>query len=464
MIPLSMPVPMLMLILNIIPSLLWHRFCLKIANRTQMVRSGQSYKLPFFVFITILIRFGYHYTGRMQIGNYVLNVLSLLVGYLYAICAMKLDRRIVFCFLVLFHLLDVICEYIYTFIILIVLQIATPESISQMRHFEIIFLLLVNTGAAFLMYILSRLDYKYLEAMKEECIYYLFLAILAWDYGVFFFFSLSIPERSEQIFNQGTLAVMIGEMVFLGIILVIIMLYVNKQREIEENYHCALTKLELLEQLHVNHEKTKRIVHDMQNHFASIGYLLDCDMTGHAKDYVEQLAPQVEEASRIENGDNIIAVLLYRKKAEAKWSGVEMEYTVHVQGVKLPIVDLSTILFNMCDNSIEYCNKHGLGNSGVQYRVFVMDGELIFECYNKILEKNVFDKEGNIVTDKEDKEYHGYGLAILSEYAQKYKGTVYIEQEYGLFIIQIRLPEYYAITHETGTAIDSPPVKGGDTL
>lgn len=440
---------LILFLLTIVSPLLWHIFCIKLANRTQAESVPAHFpKLLVLLLVTIPVQIAYNYTGKVRLGNCFLNCLSLLIDFLYATHFFKLDKRITTCCLVLISICEGVFEYIYTFLVLIVFQLATPESIVELPWLTIIYQFSGNVAIGILMFVLSHLTYNCLEAMKEKCIFQLFLAVLITDYFIFLSFSLLLPEKYDQIFNRGTFVTILSEISFVCITIFMMLSFAKRQRKMEESFTCALTKIELLEQVQENSEKTKKLLHDTKNHFANIEYLLKYNLFENAQDYVKQLVPQLEDICTFEKGETILSVLLYRKKAEAKHLGVEMDYIVNVKAVRLPIVDVSMIVCNMCDNAIEYCSKHGLGASGVQYRVFVMDNELVFECYNKILEETVPNKEGKFVTTKKDKEYHGYGLSILTDCAQKYGGEVYIQQESSLFIIQIRLPICYAVEKE----------------
>lgn len=435
----------LIVLCQMIHPMLWHRFCSKADRRINGEQKRTAKRTLFFFAVAFCVQIAMNqiFIHRLWMSCY--NIIFLILYYVHALIAFQVDKRIILCCLVILNFCDMIIEYFYTFFLLYCFQFTTPEALNEVKWFRMLYIFIANSFAGLLLYLISQLKYNYLFAMKEKCVYQLCMAVFAVDSLVSVLFSMLEQNKAYQIFNPGTLFALIGELLCICIAIYMMLVMANRQMEQDVNMNCALTKIELLKKRQTSSEKAKMFLHDAKNHFSNIQYLLHSNQVDCAYDYVKQLVPELNDDWTGEKGENILSVLLYKKKIEAKHLGVDFHYLVNVEGVHLPIVDVATFIFNMCDNAIEYCSKHGLHSSGVWYRVFVLDSKLIFECYNKILkETKSFVKDFNS-TSKEDREYHGYGLAILENCVGKYGGEVYIEQNCGLYIIQIQLSKHYAI-------------------
>lgn len=53
--------------------------------------------------------------------------------------------------------------------------------------------------------------------------------------------------------------------------------------------------------------------------------------------------------------------------------------------------------------------------------------------------KTIIKEKGNIITTKEDKINHGFGLTSVGEVVEKYNGTVKIETDENIFTITVAL-------------------------
>lgn len=46
----------------------------------------------------------------------------------------------------------------------------------------------------------------------------------------------------------------------------------------------------------------------------------------------------------------------------------------------------------------------------------------------------------DLVTTKEEKEFHGYGIRIVRDIVTKYKGSVNFQEKDGMFFVQVSIP------------------------
>ncbi len=98
---------------------------------------------------------------------------------------------------------------------------------------------------------------------------------------------------------------------------------------------------------------------------------------------------------------------------------------------------LISIFTNIFDNAIEACE--GLENPWIRCNIVEdSDSRLHMIVENSKSQEVVLDNN-NIVTTKENKELHGYGLNIIKDLIHKNNGTVYVEDKGESFYLCVKM-------------------------
>lgn len=140
----------------------------------------------------------------------------------------------------------------------------------------------------------------------------------------------------------------------------------------------------------------------------------------------------VDKAELEKIGNDIIDTILRFKYAKA----IQKNIVVKIDGFamqKLPILDedLCVVLGNMLDNAIEASEK--VTDRWINVSIGLRKNGLVIVVENSfdgIIKKNI---HGNIISIKENKEHHGYGLKSIRKTVEKYDGELVVEIRGNIF-------------------------------
>lgn len=107
---------------------------------------------------------------------------------------------------------------------------------------------------------------------------------------------------------------------------------------------------------------------------------------------------------------------------------------------RISVIDLYTMLSNAIDNAIECVEKYEEEEKKIISVHISQIGAM-----NCVMIENYFDGElnyqsGQLMTSKEDTDYHGFGVRSIQMLAKKYKGDTRISHTNNTFSLQIMLP------------------------
>ena len=128
---------------------------------------------------------------------------------------------------------------------------------------------------------------------------------------------------------------------------------------------------------------------------------------------------QEERWTRIRNLD----ILLSEKKKEANLENIRFQIEADVlQSLPFKETETSVLFGNLLDNAIEACKKMKTETRWIRVEIRQRKGFLFFTIANSI-GKRPQEKDGEFVSDKEDKKVHGYGLKSIRRIVKKYDGS-----------------------------------------
>ena len=103
-------------------------------------------------------------------------------------------------------------------------------------------------------------------------------------------------------------------------------------------------------------------------------------------------------------------------------------------------LDIATLFGNILDNAIESVSKiEHKERRLIHVAVVKQKGFVRIRVENCYEEQPKTDGE-NLVTSKEDKRYHGFGIKSIKTTVKKYGGSTAIQAEKGWFEIRILIP------------------------
>lgn len=205
---------------------------------------------------------------------------------------------------------------------------------------------------------------------------------------------------------------------------------INFQQELDKKY------FEVIEQ---TNDEIKHFSHDIKNHLLQIRYIDDIE---EMHKYLDRLISDVENISYVGISDNKMLNLIISKYISiCEKKGIRFAPSVKLANLSyINDVDLSTLLNNLLDNSVEAAEK--AENSQIELYVFSKNSR-----YDGIIIRNTCINPPQtvgkkLITSKAEKAYHGLGLNIVKKIIKKYDALYdwKYEGENHIFETDIALP------------------------
>lgn len=189
-----------------------------------------------------------------------------------------------------------------------------------------------------------------------------------------------------------------------------------------------------------NDELINRHYHDLKHQLDII--LNEKDVEKRAE-YLREMQSAIKvRQSENKTGNEVIDVVLSAKSLECIKYGIT--FTVVADGKLLDFMskmDLCAVLGNCIDNAIEYVkNIEDKEKRMIHFALFAQGDCVVFRVKNYFNGKLNFEGN-NIVTTKENKSDHGYGLKSIRLVTKKYGGNMKIITENGWFVLCLLFPQ-----------------------
>ncbi|SET41080.1 sensor histidine kinase [[Clostridium] polysaccharolyticum] len=191
----------------------------------------------------------------------------------------------------------------------------------------------------------------------------------------------------------------------------------------------------------VNRE-TRAIKHDMKNHLIVMKGMIDKGDLDGVSSYVSNIQTKMDNVSVvIHTGNSIVDSIVNEKREIALSKKIELNINVALpEEVKVEPMDLCVMVANSLDNAIEACAKIPSNKKrDISFYGRCEHGYLSFIISNSV-NKNIRIEQNLVVTDKEDKLNHGYGLTNIGNSVRRSNGKLNIECKDQRFSLYIDIP------------------------
>lgn len=201
----------------------------------------------------------------------------------------------------------------------------------------------------------------------------------------------------------------------------------KKNKMLAENY-----------QLFVNNYNRKRaFYHDLENQHLIIKNYLEKKEYEKAEEYMEKVHKFVHEMEIIAyTGIEMMDLILSYKINFARSQGIHVNILADRIVLKLTELEIVAVMSNILDNAIEACQKVKENQKWIQIVIRQIEDISFIKVTNNYYEKPYV--ENNVfVSQKEDRENHGFGLISVKSVIEKYSGAINIDCENGKFAVII---------------------------
>jgi signal transduction histidine kinase len=210
-----------------------------------------------------------------------------------------------------------------------------------------------------------------------------------------------------------------------------------KSEKIKNEKQYYIRQAELLQ---LNETNLRQFRHDIKNKLLAIGQMLDKGNYLEAEDYTKQIIGKLEHIKMYSQTGNVVfdSIVNY-KLAEAENYDISVTADIIVpENLDISGDDLVIILGNLLDNAIEAAK-----DIKIERKIWIKiryEKECIIFCIRNTYEKKIREREGVLLTQKQDIQQHGIGLQSVDTVIEKYHGSKHICYDDKQFEIDIILP------------------------
>lgn len=179
--------------------------------------------------------------------------------------------------------------------------------------------------------------------------------------------------------------------------------------------------------------------HDVRNQLDMIYELLKYESKSSINEYLEKLEKNLDSNRVYSKTGNIeLDSILNLKLSQAKQKGIQISCESDIpDDLQLNASDLMVILGNLLDNSITAAEKVK-ENPFIKVEVSYSKGMLFISIENTYCGK-IIDINGHLLTTKNNKEHHGYGLSNVRKVLEAYHGMIEFEHTKNIFRVDAAL-------------------------
>lgn len=192
--------------------------------------------------------------------------------------------------------------------------------------------------------------------------------------------------------------------------------------------------------------ETRKLRHDMRNHFFCIQMLAKEGKYAEMQEYLESFNEAVSDISmKFQTGNDIVDAILNVKQDVAKKRGIQILVDGNIP--IMPFVDAMDwckIFSNAIDNGIEALEKCEKDKKILQIQLKSNGHFLVIQVKN-LCDRKVMISEKGVVTSKKEIHQHGFGLKNMETALKKYGGELKLtckeEKEGYVFVVDMIMPE-----------------------
>ena len=307
-----------------------------------------------------------------------------------------------------FYIQGVFISNLFLLIMVKFLKYFSFSSSYPISRFLFIPLLALPASTILIIYTLSDYAYTITETRPVFLIFFSIAFLIVSNILLFYLFEENIKSEDEKRKTQ----------------------LVQQQLQNQAQYFKDLSE---------KHKLSNKAIHDTKNQLFAISILLSNNETNAAKLKIDELCKNVFNTINIsKTGNDAIDALINNKYQMIQQNNIIFNSNFVINSInEVDDIELCIIMGNALDNAIEACNKikHDQ-NKEINLKAVQIGDYLSIEISNTIDEPvNMLDNRP--VTNKAEKELHGFGLQSIEEIVNKYDGHINFLQEDRLFYLKI---------------------------
>lgn len=189
------------------------------------------------------------------------------------------------------------------------------------------------------------------------------------------------------------------------------------------------------------YQKTAMIRHELCHCVASVHLLAKQGDVASIIALAKKMSAQLEMESVMVFCQNVVvnSILTHvASMAHQQSTGFDCKITTP-QHINLPDEECVSLLLNILENALEANEKVPLGNRWISFSMDAKENLLMLSCQNAKADRLRKSRTGELLTTKEEKGPHGFGIKVIKEIVDRYDGEMDITEKEDSFAIKILL-------------------------
>lgn len=188
-----------------------------------------------------------------------------------------------------------------------------------------------------------------------------------------------------------------------------------------------------------NVEIINRKCHDLRKQLRALEYVSEAERTEQLKSITKSV--NIYDSS-VKTDNPALNAILNERGLTCLSKRIQFDKIIDATALAfIDVVDLYVLIGNMLDNAIEACEKvEEPDKKIISLNVRSSSGFSILEMQNYCAGAPVI-KDGLPLTDKPDKDYHGFGVKSIRHIAEKYGGNMSVSVDENIFTILVAIPQ-----------------------
>ncbi len=318
----------------------------------------------------------------------------------------------------------------------------TKQIFSENRYSDLLaFLLEALVLGSILIYIKRKKYEVFVQHLVEALPKKLYILVLGLTYIASIFVMGSTRPNHDLYVRVLLIPSMIGLMIVLFSIIRTSISETEKTLSVNILSKQIENQIEYYNKINSIYDEFRCFRHDFKNHILCLRSLISAGETERAIEYMNEIEVLSSvEKKKFDTGNIIVDALLSDKSEKALASNTRLDFKGFVPTSGISNADLCIIIANAVDNAIEACAK----DSSNEEKIITANadfkrGYFFFRISNPMFEKVKINDKNKVVTSKEDKSRHGFGVSNIVRVANKYNGAAEISADGGVFTLDVQL-------------------------
>ena len=261
----------------------------------------------------------------------------------------------------------------------------------------------------------------------------------------------SIYIAVNEFYSINNMKEVLPSMVTFSILLLFNIIILEIYSKISENFIMEKEKAIYTQQINImaiNTEEQKKVMenfhrekHDWINELIALKNEIEYENKDVVLQNIDRIIQNCQFGEAIsDTGNKCIDALINVKYTTAKEKGIDFILKIFIPE-ELPInqCDVGIVLGNILDNAIEATEKCNSSAKKIEIIMGIKKEALVLVVKNPLAGSLKRNKDGKLLSTKEDSKRHGYGINSVIKVARKYNGDVIIEEEGGEFVITVTM-------------------------